>query len=220
MDLSAFIHVVDPTKVRVIERERAEGEKKLLESINIAAEYVTAERPRRQRKKRPAVMDAKGSSHPPKKLRGDHRTSSGAATGGKSPSVLKELLASSILSVEVVVKVVATLPLITSLISATPEREGGDLTDSVVGPNLRTIGLSERFVISSDSSHHSSTNASRADVDSIIRSAVLLLVMTEAVITSYDVSVPSIPVLETVPRLLLRFMLLCFMTLTSQRQRD
>ncbi|GKC59045.1 hypothetical protein Tco_1086643, partial [Tanacetum coccineum] len=32
MDLSAFIHVVDPTKVKVVERECAEGEKKLLES--------------------------------------------------------------------------------------------------------------------------------------------------------------------------------------------
>nr|GEW71040.1 hypothetical protein [Tanacetum cinerariifolium] len=123
MDLSAFIHVVDPTKVKVIERERVEGEKKLLESIigrvvpllpvspacfeskleasveNLCDEdgsvdqgdsaaggghdaeielatvaedvvAVTAERPRRQRKKRPAVTDASGSSHPPKKLRG------------------------------------------------------------------------------------------------------------------------------------------------------
>ncbi|GKE55348.1 hypothetical protein Tco_1494533, partial [Tanacetum coccineum] len=147
---------------------------------NIAAEYVTAERPRRQRKKRPAVMDAKGSSHPPKKLRGDHRTSSGAATGGKSPSVLKELLASSILNVEVGVEAVETLPLITSSISTTPEREGGDLTDYVVGPNLPTIGPSKRFVISSDSSHHSSTNSSGAEVDSIIRDGTKITSLVHA----------------------------------------
>ncbi|GJZ87953.1 hypothetical protein Tco_0659735, partial [Tanacetum coccineum] len=33
MDLSAFIRVLDPTKVKTIERERAEGEAKLLETI-------------------------------------------------------------------------------------------------------------------------------------------------------------------------------------------
>nr|GFA25026.1 putative transposase (putative), gypsy type [Tanacetum cinerariifolium] len=114
-------------------------------------------------------MDASGSSHPPKKLRGDYKTSSGVATGGKYLSVVKELLASSILNAEVGVTAVATLPFITSSISATPEREGGDPTDSVTGPKLRTIGLAERFFISSDSSHHSSTNASGVEVDSIIR---------------------------------------------------
>nr|GEY37520.1 hypothetical protein [Tanacetum cinerariifolium] len=41
---------------------------------------VTIKRPKRPCKKRPAVTDASGSSHPPKKLRGDHGTSSGAAT--------------------------------------------------------------------------------------------------------------------------------------------
>nr|GEU70024.1 transposase (putative), gypsy type [Tanacetum cinerariifolium] len=32
MDLFAFIHVVDPTKVKIVDRERAEGERKLLDS--------------------------------------------------------------------------------------------------------------------------------------------------------------------------------------------
>ncbi|GJT79288.1 gypsy type transposase [Tanacetum coccineum] len=249
MDLSAFIHVVDPTKVKVVEREHVEGERKLLEStigrmvlllsvaparfesklevsvdklfdeggsadqrdsaagsghdakielVAVAEDVVviTAERPRRQRKKRPAVTDASGSSHPPKKLSGDHGISSRAATGSKSPSVLKELLASNILNVEVGVEAVATLPLITSSISATLEREGGD-TDSVTGTNLRTIGLSERFVISSDSSHRSSTNAAEAEVDSFIRSVGPPPVMTEVVITTSVASAPSIPVPKT-----------------------
>ncbi|GJT92205.1 hypothetical protein Tco_1081050 [Tanacetum coccineum] len=249
MDLSAFIRVVNPTKVKVVEREHAEGGNKLMESTvrrvvpllpvapsrseseleasvdnlfdeggsanqedsaaggghdteielvagveDIAAENVIVERHKRQRKKRPAAVGASGSSHPPKKLRGGgHVTPSGVATGGKSPSVLKELLASSILNVEVDVTAVATLPFITSTISATPEREGGDHTDSVTGPNLRTIGPSERFVISSDSSHRSSTNAAEVEVDSFIRSAAPLPVMTEAVITTSIASVPSIP---------------------------
>nr|GEU34183.1 hypothetical protein [Tanacetum cinerariifolium] len=85
-------------------------------------------------------MDASGS-HPPKKLTGDHKTSSEAATGVKYLSILKELLASSKLNVEV------------------------------------------------DSSHHSSTNASGAEGDSIIRSIVVPPAMTEAVVTSHAVNV-------------------------------
>ncbi|GJV12403.1 hypothetical protein Tco_1353944 [Tanacetum coccineum] len=251
MDLSTYIHVVDPTKVKVVERERAEGEEKLLESIigrvvpllpvaparsevnwrqiaagerpkptyakkkeekgkreleasvdklfdeggstdqgdsaaggghdaeielvtgveNIASENVIAERPKHLRKKRQAVTDASGSSHPPKKLKGDHGTSSGAATGDKSPSALKELLASNILNVKVGVEAVATLPLVISSVSTTPRREGGNPTDSITGLNLRTVGPSERYV-------------------------VLPPVMTEAVVTSHAASDPPIPVPE------------------------
>ncbi|GKC88547.1 hypothetical protein Tco_1149196, partial [Tanacetum coccineum] len=60
------------------------------------------------------------------------------------------------------------LPLVTYLVSATSEHKSGAPTDSIIGFNLRTIGASERFVISSDSSHHSNTNASGAEGDSII----------------------------------------------------
>ncbi|GJV83799.1 hypothetical protein Tco_1523697 [Tanacetum coccineum] len=201
----SFFHddgtVADPTKVKVGERERADGEAKLLDStvgrvvpllpvapahadseleasvdmlfneggsadqrdsasgggqeaetelvtgVRIFAdENVVAEKPKRPRKKRQAVTDASGSSHPPKKLKGDHGTSSGAATGGKSPSVLKELLASSMLNVEAGVEAVATLILLVHLKSL---------------------------------------------------SAVVPLVMTEAVITSHAVNAPSVPVPET-----------------------
>ncbi|GJX82999.1 hypothetical protein Tco_0332480 [Tanacetum coccineum] len=133
-----------------------------IEPVTVAEDIavVTAGRPKRQCKKRPTVTDASGSSHPPKKLRGGHGTSSGVATGGKSLSVLKELLASSILNVE-----------------------GGDPTNSVTGTNLHTIGSSE--IIYSDSSHRSSTNAAEVEVDTFIRSAVPLLAMTEAVIVEH-----------------------------------
>ncbi|GKB93981.1 hypothetical protein Tco_0980118 [Tanacetum coccineum] len=202
MNLSAFIHVADPTKVKVAERERAEGEARLLDSTVgrvvpllqvalaraeseleasmaklfgeggsadqedsaagggqdagtklvsgvkiIADETVVAEKPKRPRKKRQVVTDASGSSHPLKKLKGDHRTSSGAAIGGKSPSVLKELLASSMLNVEAGVAVVATLPLVTSSVSATPEHESGTHADSITRLNPYTIGASERYVV-------------------------------------------------------------------------
>ncbi|GKD71330.1 hypothetical protein Tco_1325420, partial [Tanacetum coccineum] len=233
MDLFDFIQVVDPTKVKVVERECAEGEEKLLDSIagrvvsllpiapvrveskleasveklfdeggsteqgdfatggghggaslrildmaveDIVVGNVTAERPRRQHKKRRAVADA---------------------TGGKSPSVLEELLASSILNVEAGVEAVATLPLVTSSVFATPERESGVPTDSVTRLSFRTIGPSERFVISSDSSYHSSINAAEARIDSFVRYVAPPPVMTEAVITTNVASIPFVPAPKT-----------------------
>nr|GFA70204.1 hypothetical protein [Tanacetum cinerariifolium] len=50
-----------------------------------------------------------------------------------------------------------------------------------------------RFVISLDSSYHSSTNASRAEGDFIISSVVVPLVMTEDVVTSHAVNIPLVP---------------------------
>ncbi|GJY41519.1 hypothetical protein Tco_0428789 [Tanacetum coccineum] len=246
------ILVADPTKVKVGERERAEGEASLLDSIVgrvvplllvaparvkseleasverlfdesgsadqgdsavggghdaeiessmgviiIAAENVTAERPKRPRKKRQAATDAGGSSHPPKKLRGDYGTSGDAATSGKSPSILKELLASSMLNVEAGVAAVETLPMVTSSVSATPEHESGPPTDSIIGLNLRTLSPTERFVISSNSSHYSSTNAAEAGIDSFVRSVTLPSVMIEAVITTNVASILSAPALKT-----------------------
>nr|GEV81909.1 hypothetical protein [Tanacetum cinerariifolium] len=153
MDLFAFIHVVDPTKVEIIERERGSAssgghnaEIELATDVeDIAAKNVTAERPKCQCKKRPAVTDASGSSHPFKKLRGITELLVGF--------VLKELLASIIMSVEVGVIAVATLPFITSSISSTPEHEGGDHTDSVNGPNLCTIGLVKVMIKAVVTSH-------------------------------------------------------------------
>nr|GEV84939.1 putative transposase (putative), gypsy type [Tanacetum cinerariifolium] len=101
---------------------------------------------------------------------GDHGTSSGDATSGKYP--IRELLASSVMNAEVGVTVVATLPFITSSISATPKHEDDNPTDSVIGLNLCTICPAER-------------------------SPVLPSVMTEAVITSHAVSAPSLSVPET-----------------------
>nr|GFC66860.1 hypothetical protein [Tanacetum cinerariifolium] len=131
---------------------------------------VTIKRPRHQSKKRQAVTDASGSSHPLKKLRG-----------------IMELLVDLLLVVNP----------FTSSVSTTPGREGVSPTDSIIGLNLRTIGASKSFVISLDSSHYSSAHASRAEVDSIIRSVVLPSMMTEALVTSHAVNAPFVLVPET-----------------------
>ncbi|GKC35645.1 hypothetical protein Tco_1048029 [Tanacetum coccineum] len=146
---------------------------------DIIAEADVSE-PKRSKKKR-VICGSEGTpaaSHPPKRLRADYGRISGSTAGGKSPSVLNKLLQDSRLSVEQGVTALPTLPFITSSVTASPLEEGGDHTDSVTGPSLRSVSASARFVVLSDSSHHSATNSAGPEGDSFVRSAVP--VMTEA----------------------------------------
>ncbi|GKA55562.1 hypothetical protein Tco_0754634 [Tanacetum coccineum] len=137
---------------------------------NIIAE-TEASRPKRSKKKR--VTHGSEStpiaSHPPKRLRADYGKTGGSAAGGKSPSVLNRLLQDSRLMVEHGVLALPTLPFITSSVTASPLEEGGDHTDSVTSPSLRTVGPSARFIVLSDSSHHSGAKSANHEVDSFVR---------------------------------------------------
>ncbi|GJW68383.1 hypothetical protein Tco_0122807 [Tanacetum coccineum] len=243
MDLLSFIQTVDPTKVRVGERQRAEDEPKLLDTtvgrvvpllpiaparakseldasvdrlfdeggsgnlaeqgdsasgghvvgiplVSEAAETVVEDvaplQPKRQRKRKTIVSDAGGPSHPPKKLREDHGTSTGPSVAGKSMSALQRLLAGVVLNPEVRIAALPTLPFITSSVSVTLERESEDQTDSMAGANLRTITAPPRFVISSDSSHHSGANIAEAEVDSFARPFIPLMTVATAVNSTVD----------------------------------
>ncbi|GJV30385.1 hypothetical protein Tco_1386833, partial [Tanacetum coccineum] len=214
IDIFAFIHNPDPTKVRVVEREQNENELRLLDTtigrtislLLVAPDCAESEleasverlfdeggsgnqteqgdsAPRRQGKKKSVVVDAGGASHPTKKLREDHGTPSGASIGGKSRSTIKRLLAGAVLNAEVEVAAIPFLPFMTASLCSTPEHEDGDHTDSMAEPNLRTIGASQRFVIYSDSSHHSSPTIVEAKVDSLVRSSAPIM-MTVTTITS------------------------------------
>ncbi|GKG00076.1 hypothetical protein Tco_0301766, partial [Tanacetum coccineum] len=125
-------------------------------------------------------------------LRADYGTTGGSATGGKSPSVLNRLLHDSRLTVEQGVPALRTLPFITSFMTALPLEEDRDRTDSVIGPSLRTIGPSARFVVLSDSSHHSGAKSVDPEVDSLVRSVVP--VMTEATTVTTIATTVAIPV--------------------------
>ncbi|GJZ21148.1 gypsy type transposase, partial [Tanacetum coccineum] len=149
--------------------------------------------PKRTKKKRVIRGSERtpAASHPPKRLRADYGTTGGSATGGKSPSVLNRLLQDSRLMVEQGVPALPTLPFITSSVTASPLEEGGDHTDSVTGPSLRTVGPSARFVVLSDSSHHSGAKSADPEVDSLVRSAVP--VMTEATTVTTIATTVAIP---------------------------
>ncbi|GJY14551.1 hypothetical protein Tco_0384973 [Tanacetum coccineum] len=212
MDLNAFIRTADPRKVRIVERPRAENERPIVMvakhrtvrssgelSASVEREFVRdasvgdggdqgfdsvggqdnveptvpvtehvetkIPRPKCSKKKRITRESEKmpAASHPPKRLRADYGTTGGSATGGKSPSVLNSFTFEG----------------------------GGDRTDSVTGPSLRTIGPSARFVVLSDSSHHSCVKSADPEVDSLVRSAAP--VMTEATTVATVATTVAIP---------------------------
>ncbi|GKB82048.1 hypothetical protein Tco_0948943, partial [Tanacetum coccineum] len=162
----------------------------VIEAADTVVEDVAPVQPKRQGKRKYVIVGGGEASHPPKKLREDHGTPSGTSVGGKSRSAIKRLLAGAVLNVEVEVAAIPTLPFVTASVSTTPEREGGDHTDSMVGLNLRVIRAPPRFVISSDSSHHSGTNVAEVEVDSLVRSSILI--MTTVTITTSMVDPASV----------------------------
>ncbi|GJW01870.1 hypothetical protein Tco_1560726 [Tanacetum coccineum] len=139
--------------------------------------------PKRSRKKRVTrgSESAPAASHQPKRLRADYGTTSSFAIGGKSPSVLNRLLQDSRLMVEQGVSSLPTLPFITSSVTASPLEEGEDHTDSVIGPSLRTVGPSARFVVLSDSFHHSGAKSADPEVDSFVRYVAPVMTKTTTV---------------------------------------
>ncbi|GJX47509.1 hypothetical protein Tco_0272699 [Tanacetum coccineum] len=165
----------------VIKRLDVVGTPLVSEATETVVEDVAPLQPKRQRKRKTVVSDAGGPSHPPKKLREDHKTSTGPYVAGKSMSALQRLLAGAVLNPEVGIAALPTLPFITSSVSVTPERESEDQTDSMAGANLRTITAPPRFVISSDSSHHSGANIAEAEVDSFARPSIPLMTVATTV---------------------------------------
>ncbi|GJU55523.1 hypothetical protein Tco_1229237, partial [Tanacetum coccineum] len=89
---------------------------------------------------------------------------------------------------------ILTLPFVTSSVSATPERENENPADSVTGPNLRTISAPQRFVISSDSSHHSGANIAKSEVDSIVRSSTLIIATVVTAMVDAAATAKEIPI--------------------------
>nr|GEY65477.1 hypothetical protein [Tanacetum cinerariifolium] len=157
MDLLAFIRTADPTKVRVAERQHTKDEPRVLESTvgrvvpflpiapprassKLEASDVAPLQPRRQKKRKTAVTDAGGPSHPPKKLREDFGALGGVSIACKSMAAVQSLFFGVMLEAEARGEPVPTLPFVTSSVLATQERKDRSPADSEPGPNLQTIG--------------------------------------------------------------------------------
>nr|GEV76723.1 hypothetical protein [Tanacetum cinerariifolium] len=158
IDLFAFIHTPDPTKVEVVKRDQVEDEPLLLQTIvgrTVPLLLVTPDRAGSELEisidklfdEGGSVADVGGSSHPPKRFKEDHGTPSGPSVAGKSRSSVQRLLVGAVLNVEVRGEPIPTLPFKTSSVSATSDREGEDHTDSVTGRNLRTISAPPSILV-------------------------------------------------------------------------
>nr|GEV12381.1 alpha/beta hydrolases superfamily protein [Tanacetum cinerariifolium] len=158
----------------------------VIEVADTVVEDVAPVQLKRQGKRKFLIVDADGASHPPKKLREDHGTPSGTLLSSKSRSALKRLLVGAVLNAKVGVAAMHNLPFMSASISSTPERGGGEHTNSVAGLNLRAIGTPPRFVVSSDSSHHSGTNVAKAEVDSLVRSSIPIMTTVTTITSTVD----------------------------------
>ncbi|GJS18648.1 hypothetical protein Tco_0413120 [Tanacetum coccineum] len=94
------------------------------------------------------------------------------------------LLRGSRLRVEQGVATLPTLPFITSSVTASPLEEGVDYTDSVTSPSLHTVDPPMRFVVLSDSSHHSGAKSTDSEVGSFVRSIALVVTVATTVTAS------------------------------------
>nr|GEV13159.1 hypothetical protein [Tanacetum cinerariifolium] len=168
----------------------------VIATTDTIVEDVAPLQPRRQRKRKTVVADVSGPSNPPKKLKEDYGAVGGASTAGKSRSVVQSLFTEAVLNAEARGEPIPTLPFVTSSVSATPKHEDKSPADSVTGLNLRTIGSSQRFVISSDSSHHSGTNIAEAEVDAIVMSSAsaIATVTTVTAAVNADTTADRVPV--------------------------
>ncbi|GKF68009.1 hypothetical protein Tco_0197688, partial [Tanacetum coccineum] len=155
-------------------------------NIQPVVEVAAPVQPRRQWKRKSMVVDAGGVSHLPKRLWEDHGTPGGTSVGGKCHFTIKRLLVGAVLNAEVGVAAIPTLPFVTASVSSTPERKAGDHTNSVAEPNLCTIGASQRFVIFSNSSHHSGPTIAEAEVDSLARSSIPIMTTVTTVTLTVD----------------------------------
>ncbi|GJU71407.1 hypothetical protein Tco_1262812 [Tanacetum coccineum] len=210
MDIFAFIHASDPTKVKIVKREQNEGDPLLLETTIgriVPLLLVAPDRAKNELKasvKR--LFDEVGSGN---------QTKQGDSVGGGQDINIQPVVEAADTIVEAVAPVqprsqrkrksvvvdaggVSHPPkklredhgapsgtFVGAFVSSTPEREARDHTDSMAEPNLCTIGASQRFIISSDSSHYSGPTIAEAEVDSLVRSfAPIMTIVTT--ITSTD----------------------------------
>ncbi|GKD08590.1 hypothetical protein Tco_1188275 [Tanacetum coccineum] len=207
MDLFTFIHTPDPSKVNVVERGRNENEPPLLQTTIRRTVPLLPVAPDRAKSELEASVDKlfdEGGS--------GYQTDQGDSVGGTGNVHIQPVSEAVDTTVEDMAplqprrqrkrKAIAvdagepSHPPKTlrndhgAPIGVSVEHEGGDHTDFVTGTNTCTVRAPQRFVISSDSSHHSGANVTEAEVDSLTRSSIP--VMTTATTVTATVDAPAV----------------------------
>nr|GEX95387.1 hypothetical protein [Tanacetum cinerariifolium] len=137
-----FYSTTDPTKVRIGEREQDKGEPKLLETtvghvvplLPVAPDRSSGELEASVDK----LFDEEGSGE---------QADQGDSAGGGQGSAVQRLLAGAVQHAEVRGGIMPTFPFVSSFVSTTPEREGGDYTELLAGANLRTLEAPQRTFV-------------------------------------------------------------------------
>nr|GEY68901.1 transposase (putative), gypsy type [Tanacetum cinerariifolium] len=115
MDIFAFIHTLDPTKVKVVERERD----RTIPLLSVAPDRGESEMESSVDK----LFDEGGSG-----TQEDHETLSGASRGGKSRSAVQQFFIGAVHNTKVRGDPISIFHFVTSSVSVTPEREGEVIT--------------------------------------------------------------------------------------------
>nr|GEU51757.1 G-type lectin S-receptor-like serine/threonine-protein kinase LECRK3 [Tanacetum cinerariifolium] len=183
MDLFDFIHALDPTKVRVFKREREVDEPRLLDTtasctvplLPVAPDSADSELKASVER----LFDEGGSGNRARRFRQRKFVAVDAGGASHTPKKLREDHGTS------------SGTFVAASVSTAQEREDEDHTKSVAEPNLRTIGVLQRFVISSDSSHHSGPTIAEAEVDPLVRSYIPVMTTATTITSMVDSTLVS-----------------------------
>ncbi|GKC43881.1 hypothetical protein Tco_1061603 [Tanacetum coccineum] len=184
MDLNAFIRTADPRKVRIVERARTENERPI---VTVAKHRTVTLLPT-------SVVCSSGelSASVEREFVVDASVGDGGDQGFDSVGGQDNVAPRFRLMVEQGVPLFSTFNPYYFLRDIFTFGGGGDSHDSVNGSFLlRTVGPSARFVVLSNSSHHSATNFAGPEGDSFVRS--IILVMTEATAVTTIATTVAIP---------------------------
>nr|GEV69718.1 transposase (putative), gypsy type [Tanacetum cinerariifolium] len=147
MNLFAFIHTPDPTKVKVVERKRVKDEPLLLQTTVGRTVPLLLVAPDRADSELETSID---------KLFDEGGSGSQAGQGdfagvGEGTNIQPVTESTDIVTEDVAPlqprrqgEPIPTFPFVTYFVSAMPEHDGGDHTDSMTGLNLRTISAPQR----------------------------------------------------------------------------
>ncbi|GJR50747.1 hypothetical protein Tco_1401268 [Tanacetum coccineum] len=212
MDLFSFIRTANPTKVRVGERQRAEGELKLLDTTVGCVVPLLPVAPARTSSELEASVDMlfdEGGS-------GGQTEQGDSSSGGHGVGISQVSETAEIVTEDAFLmqpkrqrkrktivsdavgpshppkklredyKALTGPSVAGKSMFHSRERESEDQTDSMVGANIRTITAPPRFVISSDSSYHSGANIAEAKVDTFVRPSISLMTVATTVTSTVD----------------------------------
>nr|GEV08916.1 hypothetical protein [Tanacetum cinerariifolium] len=175
MDIFAFIYTSDPTKVRIIKQERNEGEARLLDTTIGRTIPLLPVAPSRAETELEASVDRlfdEGGS--------GNQTEQGDSVGGEKDANISPVVEATDISVENVVLV--------------QSRRKGKRKSMIINTGeashpskkLRKDHGTPSETSLSDSSHHSGTNVADVEIDSLVRSSVLIMTIVTTITSTVD----------------------------------